>query len=144
MDGKGRAIDNVFTERLWRSLKYENIYLKGYDPGIFPEWVKAKSSMDLIQNSVVAAKRDQKAAIRFLKKAVRQHGVPEKSNADKSGSNAADLKVFNHEHSTDIELRQVKYLNNLIEQDHRRVRQRTRPMLGFKTFMSAAKSHRRN
>ncbi len=30
MDGKGRAIDNVFTERLWRSLKYENIYLKGY------------------------------------------------------------------------------------------------------------------
>ncbi len=31
MDGKGRAIDNVFTERLWRSLKYENIYLKGYE-----------------------------------------------------------------------------------------------------------------
>jgi putative transposase len=30
MDGEGRAIDNVFTERLWRSLKYENIYLKGY------------------------------------------------------------------------------------------------------------------
>jgi putative transposase len=31
MDGKGRAIDNVFTERLWRSIKYENIYLKGYE-----------------------------------------------------------------------------------------------------------------
>jgi putative transposase len=30
MDGKGRAIDNVFTERLWRTIKYENIYLKGY------------------------------------------------------------------------------------------------------------------
>ena len=30
MDGKGRAIDNVFTERLWRSIKYENIYPKGY------------------------------------------------------------------------------------------------------------------
>ncbi len=30
MDGKGRAIDNVFTERLWRSIKYENIYLRGY------------------------------------------------------------------------------------------------------------------
>jgi putative transposase len=29
MDGKGRVIDNVFTERLWRSLKCENIYLKG-------------------------------------------------------------------------------------------------------------------
>lgn len=30
MDGKGRAIDNIFTERLWRSLKYEEVYLKDY------------------------------------------------------------------------------------------------------------------
>jgi putative transposase len=33
MDGKGRALDNVFIERLWRSVKYEDIYLKGYDSG---------------------------------------------------------------------------------------------------------------
>ena len=33
MDGKGRAIDNVFIERLWRSLKYEDIYLKAYESG---------------------------------------------------------------------------------------------------------------
>ncbi|CAM0117472.1 Integrase catalytic domain-containing protein [Rhabdochlamydiaceae symbiont of Dictyostelium giganteum] len=31
MDGKGRALDNVFVERLWRSVKYEDIYLKGYE-----------------------------------------------------------------------------------------------------------------
>jgi putative transposase len=31
MDGKGRWLDNVFIERLWRSVKYEDIYLKGYD-----------------------------------------------------------------------------------------------------------------
>lgn len=30
MDGKGRAMDNIFTERLWRSLKYEEVYLKDY------------------------------------------------------------------------------------------------------------------
>ena len=30
MDGKGRCIDNVFVERLWRSLKYEDVYLKAY------------------------------------------------------------------------------------------------------------------
>ena len=30
MDGKGRAIDNVFVERLWRSVKYVNVYIKGY------------------------------------------------------------------------------------------------------------------
>lgn len=31
MDGKGRALDNIFTERFWRSLKYENVYLHDYD-----------------------------------------------------------------------------------------------------------------
>ncbi len=31
MDGRGRALDNIFVERLWRSLKYEEIYLKSYD-----------------------------------------------------------------------------------------------------------------
>ena len=30
MDGKGRALDNIFTERLWRTVKYENVYLEGY------------------------------------------------------------------------------------------------------------------
>jgi len=30
MDGRGRAMDNVFTERLWRSVKYEEVYLKDY------------------------------------------------------------------------------------------------------------------
>lgn len=34
MDGKGRAIDNIFVERLWRSVKYENIYLQSYRNGI--------------------------------------------------------------------------------------------------------------
>lgn len=34
MDGKGRAIDNIFIERLWRTVKYENIYLKSYEDGV--------------------------------------------------------------------------------------------------------------
>ena len=36
MDGRGRALDNVFVERLWRSVKYEDIYIRGYDtvPGL--------------------------------------------------------------------------------------------------------------
>ncbi len=33
MDGKGRWIDNVFIERLWRSVKYEDIYLRAYESG---------------------------------------------------------------------------------------------------------------
>ena len=31
MDGKGRWVDNVFVERLWRSVKYENVYLRAYE-----------------------------------------------------------------------------------------------------------------
>jgi len=31
MDGKGRCLDNVFVERLWRTVKYEDIYLRGYE-----------------------------------------------------------------------------------------------------------------
>jgi putative transposase len=34
MDGRGRWMDNVFIERLWRSLKYEDLYLKGYADGL--------------------------------------------------------------------------------------------------------------
>lgn len=33
MGGQGRCIDNVFVERLWRSLKYEDVYLQAYDTG---------------------------------------------------------------------------------------------------------------
>jgi putative transposase len=33
MDGRGRWMDNVFIERLWRSLKYEDVYLRGYADG---------------------------------------------------------------------------------------------------------------
>ena len=44
MDGRGRWMDNVFIERLWRSLKYEDVYLKGYADGIearagIGEWI---------------------------------------------------------------------------------------------------------
>ena len=34
MDGKGRYMDNIFVERLWRSLKYEEVYLKGYPSSV--------------------------------------------------------------------------------------------------------------
>ena len=34
MDGKGRAIDNIFIERLWRTVKYEHVYLHAYQDGL--------------------------------------------------------------------------------------------------------------
>jgi putative transposase len=49
MDGKGRAIDNIFTERLWRSLKYEEVYLKSYSDGL-EAWESLKSYFDYYNN----------------------------------------------------------------------------------------------
>lgn len=40
MDGKGRAIDNVFVERLWRTIKYEDIYLNRTADAVLPEWFR--------------------------------------------------------------------------------------------------------
>ncbi len=81
--------------------------------------------------------RDTEAALRFLKKAIRRHGLPEMITIDGSEANAAAIKRYNQEHGTAIAIRQVKYLNNIVEQDHRGVKRVTRPMLGFKSFAAA-------
>ena len=81
--------------------------------------------------------RNQEAALQFLKKAIRRHGVPEKITIDGSEANEAAIKRYNEEHGTNIIIRQVKYLNNMLEQDHRAVKRVTRPMLGFKSFDAA-------
>src|SRR5215813_9073612 len=56
---------------------------------------------------------------------------------DGSDANEAAIKSYNQEHGTAIAIRQVKYLNNIVEQDHRAVKRITRPMLGFKSFEAA-------
>ena len=86
---------------------------------------------------LLAEHRDQEAALRFLKKAIRRHGVPEKITIDGSDANEAAIKRYNEAHGTAIEIRQIKYLNNMVEQDHRVVKRITRPMLGFKSFAAA-------
>jgi putative transposase len=81
--------------------------------------------------------RDQEAALRFLKKAICRNGLPETITIDGSEANEAAIKSYNQEHGTAIVIRQVKYLNNIVEQDHRAVKRVTRPMLGFKSFEAA-------
>ena len=81
--------------------------------------------------------RDKEAALRFLKKAIRRNGVPETITIDGSDANEAAIRSYNQEHGTTIAIRQVKYLNNIVEQDHRAVKRLTRPMLGFKSFTAA-------
>jgi transposase-like protein len=86
---------------------------------------------------LLTEKRDQQAAKRFLTKAIGRNGTPETINIDKSEANAAAIVSYNAEHGTTITIRKNKYLNNLVEQDHRAVKRVTRPMTGFKSFEAA-------
>ena len=81
--------------------------------------------------------RDSAAAEAFLYKAIRTQGLPETITIDQSGSNTAAIHHYNKVHKTAIIIRHSKYLNNLVEQDHRAVKRLTHPMLGFKSFWAA-------
>ena len=86
---------------------------------------------------LLTPQRDSDAAEAFLRKAIRTQGLPEKITIDQSGSNTAAITRYNRTHKTAIVIRQSKYLNNIVEQDHRAVKRLARPMLGFKSFWSA-------
>jgi putative transposase len=86
---------------------------------------------------LLTAQCDEQAAKRFLTKAIRRHGVPEKITIDGSAAHEAAIKSYNAEHGTAIAIRKIKYLNHIVDQDHRAVKRVTRPMLGFKAFDAA-------
>ena len=87
-------------------------------------------------------KRDTDAAKRFLKKALKTHkSHPYRINTDKHAPYQSSIKELKNEGIIDdkTEYSRVKYLNNIIESDHGRVKRRLRPMLGFKSFTSAGR-----
>ena len=133
------ALDKAFRQRKravgtsWR-LDETYIRVKGQWKYLYRAVDKAGRTVDFL----LTAKRDRKAASRFLRQAIDQCGVPQKITIDKSGANTAAVESYNTEHNAGIELRQVKYLNNIVEQDHRAIKRMTRPMVGFKSFWSAS------
>lgn len=124
------------------SWRMDETYIK-----IKGEWVYLYRAVDTEGDTVdflLTKKRDKKAATRFFKKAIRLNGAPEKVTIDKSGANTAALNDLNEKREKagepGIEIRQIKYLNNLVEQDHRGVKRRTKPMLGFQSFKTARRT----
>jgi putative transposase len=65
------------------------------------------------------------------------NGDPDKVVMEKSGANKAAVDAVNAGRDVLILVRQVKYLNNIVEQDHRAIKRLTRPILNFKWFRSA-------
>src|SRR5437867_11067093 len=120
---------------VWVSWRMDETYIK-----VKGEWRYLYRAVDKQGQTIdflLTKERDEQAAKRFLTKAIRRHGVPEKITINGGAANEAAIKRYNAEHGTAIEIRQVKYLNNIVEQDHRGVKRMTRPMLGFKAFDAA-------
>ncbi|SIT50650.1 transposase [Paraburkholderia piptadeniae] len=116
----------------WR-LDETYIKVKGQWKYLYRAVDKAGNTIDFL----LRAHRDKAAARRYFEKSIAQNGEPETVTIDKSGANLAALEAINAERETPIKIRQTKYLNNIVEQDHRAIKRRTRPMLGFKNFRCA-------
>ncbi|ECK6606503.1 IS6 family transposase, partial [Salmonella enterica] len=133
-------LDKVFRRHkraVGRRWRMDETYIK-----IKGQWKYLYRAVDTAGQTIdflLTAKRDAASALRFFRKAIRYHCEPEVVTIDKSGANTADLATLNmgKPEAETMTIRQSKYLNNLIEQDHRNIKRRIRPMLGFKSFRRA-------
>jgi transposase-like protein len=112
------------------------------DVRVCGEWVYLYRAVDKAGKTVdffFSRQRNINAAKAFLRRAMKGQRVPTKQTLDAYAAShraVADLKRDGELPKRVVE-RSSKYLNNLIEQDHRRIKQRLRPMLGLKSFKTA-------
>jgi putative transposase len=148
-------LEEAFRKRhkkvVGRSWRMDETYVK-----LKGKWVYYYRAVDKEGNTVdfyLSSRRDISAARGFFEKAIGHADMPDKVTIDKSGANLAALKSINKRLSIwcflmasfkffilsfiQIQIRQIKYLNNIIEQDHRSIKKITKPMMGFKSFDSA-------
>lgn len=87
--------------------------------------------------------RDGKASARFFRKVKAQHTqAPRVITVDKNAAYPVAMETLKAEEAIALEtqLRQSKYLNNVIEQDHRNIKRITKPMMGFQSFNRARRT----
>ena len=141
-------LENEFRKKFKRqtgiSWRMDETYIK-----VKGKWNYLYRAVDKDGDTVdfmLSPKRDEAAAKAFFTKSIGSNGVPEKVTIDKSGANLAGLNAINFQIEIltllgfslmQIQIRQIKYLNNIIEQDHRGIKRITNPMMGFKSFDSA-------
>ena len=132
------VLSAIFRKRkcpVGRSWPMDETYIK-----VSGQWKYLYRAVDRAGDTVdflLIAKQDMAAARRFLERAINLHDLPEKITIDKSGANTAAIESVKAGACVDILMRQNKYLNNIVEQDHRAIKRITRPRLGFKSFWSA-------
>ncbi|WP_296645134.1 IS6 family transposase, partial [Roseinatronobacter sp.] len=126
------------TERSWRM---DEIYIK-----VKGEWVYLYCAVDKLGKTLdfmLSKRRKKAAATKLFARALEVNGLPRKIVIDRSGANTAGINAINRMLTScgcliPIEMVRIKYLNNIVEQDHRMIKKRIRPMLGFKSFVSAS------
>ena len=93
--------------------------------------------------SYLSRTRDITAAKAFFRKALKHHGEPRTITLDAFQPSHSALhrmgmrNEFNLRWANRVRIRSCQYLNNIVEQDHRRIKSRVQPMLGFKKFYNA-------
>ena len=124
------------TNDSWR---VDETYIK-----VKAQWMYLYRAVDSEGNTIdfyLSKTRDQKAAKRFFKKALQSIHVskPRVITVDKNPAYPVAIQQLKQEKKIPegIQIRQVKYLNNIVEQDHRFIKKRVRTMLGFKSFRTA-------
>lgn len=127
--------------RVSSSWRMDETYIK-----VKGQWVyyyRAVDKFGAIIDFYLSETRDETAAHAFFNKAINQHGLPEKVVIDKSGANAAALDTVNIRLWLSgcmlfmVEVLAVKYLNNIVEQSHRKVKGKMHQCLGWKSWEGA-------
>lgn len=124
-----------------RSWRMDETYIKVKGNGVY--LYRAVDKYGKTLDFMLSQRRNKPAATKFFARALEVNGLPRKIVIDKSGANTAGIKAINKMLKgfgcpIPIEMVRRKYLNNIIEQDHRFIKRRIRLMLGFKSFASAA------
>ncbi|EOP63338.1 transposase [Bacillus cereus VDM006] len=131
-------------ERVRRYLKPTNDSWRVDETYVKGQWMYLYRAVDSEGNTIdfyLSKTRDHKAAKLFFKKALRSFHVskPRVITVDKNPAYPIAIQELKKEKKMPIgiQLRQVKYLNNIVEQDHRFIKKRVRPMLGLKSLRTA-------
>jgi transposase-like protein len=114
--------------------------------GVWKYLYRAVDSEGNILDFMLSAKRDGKAAARFFRKVLgAEHTqAPRVITVDKNAAYPVAVDELKQEKTlkAETELRQSKYLNNVIEQDHRNIKRIVKPMMGFQSFNTARRTLR--
>ena len=112
--------------------------------GVWKYLYRAVDSQGNTLDFMLSAKRDGKAACRCFRKVLKaQHtGTARVITVDKNAAYPIAMEALRNDETLaeTTKLRQVKYLNNVVEQDHRNIKRITRAMMGFKSFNSARRT----